>query len=173
MSSSRTFRRRLFLLLVTGSLLAATAAEAQTVLLLVVEKANSQTLPPPLAVREGVSASLFDAGCIVLDAPGAGTLPALSETTRLARSAGAEVVLEVSTDYADTSLSADLLRISARTTYTLIDTATSGVLTRGTREASNRDRERDVNRAALGAEIGRDIARAVSDFLARRAPAGG
>lgn len=168
MSSSRTIRGYLCLLLSLAAFLSAQGAAAQTVLLVVVETANSQALPPPLAVREGVSASLFDAGCIVLDAPGSGKLPAPADIARLARSAGAERALEVATDYADTSLEAGVLRISARTTYTLIDTATNGVLTRGTREASNRDRERDVTRASLGAEIGRDIVQALHGFLGSR-----
>ncbi len=142
-------------------------------LLVVVEAANSRPLPPPLAVREGVSASLFDAGCIVLDAPRSGKLPAPAEAARLARSAGAEVALEISTEYADVAVGVDLLRISARTTYVLIDPATSGVLERGTSEATNRDRERDVGRVALGAEIGKGVAQAVQDFFGQRAARGG
>lgn len=153
------------------ALAAAPPSGAQTILLMVVEAANSQRLAPPLAVREGVSASLFDAGCIVLDAP-AGKLPAPADAARLAREAGAEVVLEVATEYADTSVGTNLLRISARTTYSLIDPVTSGVLARGTREATNRDREKDVGRIALGAEIGKDVAQAVRAFLDQRARGG-
>jgi hypothetical protein len=160
MSSRATIRFVSSVLTLLAVLLAAQGAGAQTVLLVVVEQANSRPLAPPLAVREGVSAGLFDAGCIVLDAPGSTALPAAGDAARLARSAGAEVALEIVTDYADTSLGRDLLRISARTTYTLIDTATS------------RDREKDVNRAALGAEIGRDIVREVKDVLDRRPRAG-
>lgn len=171
MSTLRT-RTSLLVLTVLAALLGAQPAGAQTVLLMVTEAANSQPLLPPLAVREGVSASLFDAGCIVLDAPAGGRLPAPAEAARLARSAGAEVALEVSTEYADTSVEANLLRIAARTTYAVIDPATSGVLARGTREATNSGREKDVGRVALGAEIGKDVARVIQDVLDRRARGG-
>ena len=98
--------------------------------------------------------------------------PKTAEAARLARSAGAEVALEVSTEYADTSVEANLLRIAARTTYAVIDPATSGVLARGTREATNSGREKDVGRVALGAEIGKDVARVIQDVLDRRARGG-
>jgi hypothetical protein len=133
-------------------------AAAQTVLLVVRENADGRALPPPFAVREGLSGSLFDAGFIVLDAPGAATVPGAAELARLARSAGAEIVLQCSTDYADTRLAADLVRISARTSYALIDSSTGGFLAQGTRDATNKDREREVGRVALGGEIGRDLA---------------
>ena len=160
-------------LAVAAALLPAASARGQSVLLVVVEAANSRPLPPPLPVREGLSATLFDAGCIVLDAPGASALPAPAEAARMARSAGADVALEVSTEYSDTHLGTDRLRISARTTYALIDMSTSGVLLRGTRTASNQDREKDVSRAVLGAEIGRDVAQAIRDYLDRHPVRGG
>jgi hypothetical protein len=169
---SHTQRHALVTLSLLASLFCAAPAGAQSVLLVVVEAVDTTALPPPLAVREGLSASLFDAGCIVLDSPGSASLPGPAEAARMARSAGADIALEVSTQYADTSLGVDLLRISARTTYLLIDSSTSGVLTRGSREATNRDRERDTSRAALGAEIGRDVAQAIRDFLDHRANGG-
>ena len=156
-----------------GLLVSASPAPAQSVLLLVVEAANAQPLDPPLPVREGLSATLFDAGCIVLDSPGAAALPAPADAAKMARSAGAEVALEVATDYADVGIAKDLLRISARTTYTLIDPSTSGVLARGTRTATNRDREKDVTRTVLGAEIGKDVAQLVRDYLDHHPVRGG
>jgi hypothetical protein len=153
--------------LATAAALLPGAAGGQSVLLVVVEAANSQPVSPPLPVREGLSGTLFDAGCIVMDSPGSTTLPAPAEAARMARSAGAELALEVATEYADTSLGKDLLRISAQTTYALIDPSTSSVLAGGTRVATNQDRERDVDRAALGVEIGRDLAQIIRDFLDR------
>ena len=144
-------------------------ATAQTVLLVVREKKDAQPLPPPLAVREGVSGSLFDAGFIVIDAPGTAPVPGPAELARLARSAGAELVLQCSTDYSDSRLGADLLRISARTSFALIDSSTGGIIAQGTRDATNRDRELEVGRLALGAEIGKDIAGQVMKAVASRA----
>jgi len=135
------------------------------VLLVVRERVDSAALPPPLPVREGISDSLFNAGLIVLDAPGSAPVPAVSQLARMAQAAGADAVLEVATEYADIRLGADLLRISARTTYSLIDSATSGVIGTGTEEATNRDRESDVDRAALGSEIGRKVAEQVKRLL--------
>ena len=59
----------------------------------------------------------------------------------------------------------DYVRITARTRYTLIDAATSVVIAHGTRDATNKDRERDVTRTILGAEIGKDVAAQVKAFL--------
>jgi hypothetical protein len=155
--------------LACACLLAAMPVTAQTVLLVVREKADAQPLPPPFAVREGLSGSLFDAGFIVLDAPGTAAIPAQAELVRMARAAGAEIVLQCSTEYANTTLGADLVRISARTSFTLIDTATGGFLAKGTSDATNKDRERNVSRMVLGAEIGKDVADRVRKALALRA----
>ena len=161
-------RPRLRSVLALASLLAGMPAAAQTLLLVVQEKANARPLPPPSAVREGASGDLFDAGYIVLDAPVSPSFPAAAELALMGRSAGADLVLAVTTDYADAPQGLDLLRISARTTFALIDTTTSVVVTHSTREATNRDRERDVNRSVLGGEIGRDVAAQVKVFLERR-----
>ena len=150
-------------------LMAAMPAAAQTVLLVVREKADAQPLIPPFAVREGLCGSLFDAGFIVVDAPGTAPVPGQAELVRMARSAGAEIVLQCSTEYANTTLGADLVRISARTSFALIDTSTGGFLARGTTDATNKDREREVSRTVLGAEIGRDVAVQVKKALALRA----
>jgi hypothetical protein len=143
---------------VLACLLAGLPAAAQTLLLVVQENAGARPLPPPFAVREGISGDLFDAGYIVLDAPGSYPFPAAAELAQMAQSAGADIVLEVATDYSDTLLTLDMLRISARTTYALIDSTTSAIIAHGTREATNKDRERDVSRSVLGGEIGKDVA---------------
>jgi hypothetical protein len=154
--------------LACAGLLAALPLTPQTLLLVVRENANAHPLPPPFAVREGISGSLFDAGFIVIDAPGSAPVPSPVELARLARSAGADMVLEVAAEYADKNLGPDLVRISARTSFALIDSSTGGIVTQGTQEATNKDRERDVSRAVLGSEIGREVARRVRKALDRR-----
>jgi hypothetical protein len=144
-------------------------AAGQAVLLVVREKADGKPLPPPFAVREGLSGSLFDAGFIVIDAPGTAAIPGPGELARLARSAGAEIVLQCSTEYADTKIGADLLRIAARTSYSVIDSSTGEILAHGTRESTNRGREQEVGRTALGGEIGRDVAVQVRKSLPKPA----
>jgi hypothetical protein len=163
-------RMRLRGALVLTCLLAALPAAAQTLLLVVQENANARPLSPPFSVREGISGDLFDAGYIVLDAPGASPFPAASELARLARSAGADMVLEVATDYTDTPVGTDLLRISARTAFALIDSTTSAIIAQGTRDATNKDRERDTSRSALGTEIGKAIAAQVSNTIRAMRP---
>ncbi len=123
--------------LACACLLAALPAATQTLLLVVREKVDTRPLPPPLPVREGISGSLFDAGFIVIDDPGSSPVPAPAELARRARSAGAEMALEVAAEYVDRTLGADLVRISARTSFSLIDSATGGVIAQGTQEATN------------------------------------
>ncbi len=159
----RTLLRGGFIL---GCLLAALPLPAQTLLLVVRENVDGRTLAPPLPVREGLSANLFDAGFIVLDAPGSTPIPGPADLATAARSAGADAVLVAVTDYADQSLGADLRRISARTSYALIDASTGGTITKGTLEDSNRNREREVDRAALGAQIGRAVVERIRKALA-------
>jgi hypothetical protein len=158
-------RIRLKAALAIACLVGVLPLSAQAVLLVVRENSSGRPLSPPLAVREGISGSLFDSGFIVLDAPGSAPIPNPSELARMARSAGAQAALEVTTEYTDTSLGSDLLRISARTSYALIDCARSGIIAQGTQEATNKDRERETGRAALGSEIGRDILRRVKQAL--------
>jgi hypothetical protein len=161
-------RQWAFSVVLLAGFLAALPASAQTVLLVVRENVDSAALPPPFPVREGVSGSLFSSGVIVLDAPGSAPLPGAAELARMARAAGAEAVLEVATDYADTRVGTDLLRISARTKWSMLDAATSRVIGTGTEEATNRDREKDVDRLALGGEIGRKVAEQVKRLLDSR-----
>lgn len=155
-------------LLVLAVMAAALPAAAQTVLLVVRENVGSAALPPPFPVREGLSDGLFNAGVIVLDAPGTEAMPAAAEAIRIARAAGAEAVLEVATAYADVKLDKDLVRISAHTTWTVLDAATSRSIGSGTEESTNRDREQKVDRLALGGEIGRKVAEKVKKLLDSR-----
>ena len=152
-------------LVVAAAIGVAMPAASQTVLLVVRENVDSDALPPPFPVREGLSNGLFDAGVIVLDAPGTERMPATAEAVRLATAAGAEAVVEVATVYADTTLQKDLVRIAARTTWTILDAATSRTIGSGTEEATNRDREKEIDRLALGGEIGRKLAAQVKRLL--------
>jgi hypothetical protein len=152
---------------VLACFLAALPVTAQTVLLVVREQVDGQPLPPPFPVREGISATLFDAGFIVLDAPGAAPAADTTELARLARSAGAAAVLEIAAEYKDTQLGTDIVRISAHASYAVIDSASNGIMAQGTSDATNRDRELGVNRAALGNEIGKDVVVKVKKVLDR------
>jgi hypothetical protein len=141
----------LFLMLITPSL------HAQTVLLVSQESQNGTPLAPPLAVRDGVSASLYEEGFIVFDDNGDAPSTEASAVMSLARTAGAELILQVSTEFTGPAAGAALATITARTSFTLTSVERSGVIARGSLEATNKGREGAVDRAGLGMEIGRSI----------------
>jgi hypothetical protein len=91
--------------------------------------------------------------------------------THTARSAGADLILRVSVAYRETSISARLVQRSGRATYTLTDAATGAVRTKGMQDASNRDREAEVDRHALGEELGALVAKKITEALPAAAPA--
>jgi hypothetical protein len=144
-------------------------ASAQTILLLIRENVAGRPLPAPLPVREGLTASLFDAGIVVFDLPGAAPASGASEIMRLAQSAGADLILEVQADYTDTAAGGGL-RISLHVSWSLLAGKTGVLIISGTRDAANSGRERDVDRPALGAEIAAPIAEEVRMALGAREP---
>ena len=144
-------------------------ASAQTILLLIRENVAGRPLPAPLPVREGLTASLFDAGIVVFDLPGAAPASGASEIMRLAQSAGADLILEVQADYTDTAAGGGL-RISLHVSWSLLAGKTGALLISGTRDAANSGRERDVDRLALGAEIAAPIAEEVRKALGAQEP---
>jgi hypothetical protein len=155
---------RLFLLLMSA-LAAAIPVTAQTILLAVGETANGTPLAPPLPTGEGVAGSLFDIGFIVFDLPGDGPSRGLSELIGVARSAGADLVLDVRVQYSDRPIDAGATRISGTAVFTLADAASGVVKAKGEEAATNANREKDVDRAALGQEIGRMLAARIRDAL--------
>ena len=83
----------------------------------------------------------------------------------MARSAGAQAILDVQVDYRDANLGGDLTQISGKATYSLIDVATGTAKVKGAEEANNRDREKLVDRDGLGREIGTLVAARVVTAL--------
>jgi hypothetical protein len=74
-------------------------------------------------------------------------------------------------EYIETAISASLVRRSGRATYALTNAANGTVRTKGTQDASNKDREADVDRRALGEELGALIAKKIAEALAASGPA--
>jgi hypothetical protein len=153
------------------ALIGAAPLAAQTVLLVVQESVDGKPLPPPLAAKEGLGSGLFDAGYIVFEFPDSDTAPDQSVVTQTARSAGADLILTVSVVYTETAISTRLVRRSARAAYALTNTENGAVRTKGTQDASNMDREADIDRHALGEELGARVAKKVTDALMAAAPA--
>jgi len=159
-----SIRARRLAFLVLAVLLAAVPLTAQTILLAIQETANGTPLAPPLPAREGVAGSLFDNGFIVLDLPGDAP-SATAELIRVARAAGADLVLEVRVQYSDRSLGVGKTRISGSVAYTLTDTTSGAVRAKGQEGASNADREKDVDRVILGQEIGKTLVLRIQQAL--------
>jgi hypothetical protein len=171
MSISRfpLFHRLLLLFLL--ALISAAPLAAQTFLLVVRESMEGNPLPPPLPTKEALGSALFDAGYIVLEFPDAPVAPDPAELRRTARDGGADLILSVTVEYTESAISLNLIRHSGRAAYSLTDAANGAVRARGNQEASNKDREREVDRRVLGQEIGRTLAEKVAEALKSAAPA--
>ncbi len=162
MSRSKRIFRILAVLLLAAAALPVTA---ESILLAVRETADGAGLTPPLPAREGIAGSLFDAGFIVFDLPGDPAARSTNEMVRLARSAGAELFLDVRVQYTDRALGAGVVRITGAASFTLVDAATGVVKAKGQRTVDNTNREKNVDRAALGQELGRTLAARITDAL--------
>ncbi len=117
-------------------------AMAQTILLVIQESAAGQPLAAPLPLGEGLDASFFDAGIIVFDMPGVTPATTAAEISRVAQGAGADAILEVQADYAQTPSGGEA-SVSVHVTWSLLVSASGAVIAKGTRDASNSGREHD------------------------------
>lgn len=153
------------------ALICAVPLAAQTVLLVVQERVDGKPLPPPLAVKEGLGSGLFDAGFIVFEFPDSDKAPDQAALTQTARSAGADLILRVTVQYTEAAINTRLVRRSAHAAWALTNAENGAVRTKGLLDASNKDREADVDRHALGEELGAGVAKKVAGSLAGAAPA--
>ncbi len=159
----------LFAAIFAASWGAAVPATAQTILLAIQETVGGHPLSAPLPLGEGLAARLFDAGVIVFDLPGVTPAASGPELSRLAQSAGADLILTAQADYTDTP-AGGTTGIAVHVTWSLVATGTGAVIVSGSRDGSNNGHERDMDRAALGAAIAAPIAEEVSNALAARVP---
>jgi hypothetical protein len=152
---------------VLGMLTCCVAARAQAVLLVVEETLNGTPLPPPFASHEGIAAALFDDGIIVLDLPG-GAVSDSAQLSRTAVSAGADYVLAVTVDYATSGSSA--MRVDAHAAFRLFPVPSGNMVLQAAADGTNKGRERTVDRAGLGDEVGRVVAGRAWAVLRQAAP---
>jgi hypothetical protein len=153
------------------SLISAAPLAAQTLLLVVRESADGKPLPSPLPAKEGLGSGLFDAGYIVLEFPDTPAVPDQAEIRQTARSGGADLIVTVTVEYTEAAISLNMVRRSGRAVYSITDAANGAVTAKGKQEASNKNRERDVDRRALGQEIGRSLAEKIKEALKTAVPA--
>ena len=152
------------------ALIMAPPLAAQTILLAVRETVGGVSLSAALTAQDSLEGGLFDQGFIVFDIRVSTPSPSREELARIARAAGAGLVLEVLVMYVKTPISAHLIQIAGTADFALLDAVTGEVTAQGQEQATNRDRERDVDRPALGREIGTLIAARIAKAL-RKAPA--
>jgi len=156
----------LLLFALLALLLPASRSSAQALLVVVEESLNGAALPPPLAAREGLAAALFDDGIVVLDLPG-GSASDMDQLSRTAVSAGADYVLAVSVAY--TATAGDQPVVNGHASYRLAGVPGGALLLQAAADATNKGREKMVDRTGLGEEIGQVIAGKAWDTLRRLA----
>jgi hypothetical protein len=140
-------------------------AAAETVLVATRETVGGSPCARPLPLEEGLLAALFAAGHIVFAPDGAGDSEGGAGMLRLARASGADWVLEALADYRESRVDRGPARLAARVRWTLLRAGDGSQARTGTLETGNEGRERTVDLAALGAELGTAIALAVVQVL--------
>ena len=141
-------------------------AAADTIFLATNESVDGSPCPGPLPLREGLSAALFEEGHIVFDDVEVLSTPPAEGLAALALSGGAAWVLEAMVGFDEERINTGLVRVAAETRWRLTRAADGSAAADGTLASSNQGREKQVDRAGLGLEIGATIARAISAALA-------
>jgi len=163
MNAAWSCRPRLHAALIIAVLAAASPAFADGILIAVEETVNGAPCPPPRPATEGIYASLFEGGTIVFDIADSMPGRTVSELADIGRTAGADLVLQVTVSYRETNSGLAIARVDASIRYTLIETGTGVVRKRGDLAASNEGREKEVDRMSLGREISEMILREIID----------
>jgi len=146
-------------------LLAGGVASAETVMIAASETVDGSPGQPPLSTVEGVSSGLFEAGHIVFDAGQLGASQRTSDLARVAREGKAGWLLEITTTYTLTKLDQSATRVACSATFSLVDTEKGTTSLSDKVSLTNAGREKSVDRAALGVELGSLISREVAKAL--------
>jgi hypothetical protein len=163
--SARGFRRFLRAVLLVLAVLPASRGSAETIFLATEESVDGLPCPPPLPLREGLSAALFEQGHIVFDDVDGTPAESAGALASLAQAFGAGWALDAVAAYHEVTVSPRLVRVEARVAWRLLQAPAGAQAGAGTVDATNRDREGRVGREELAVEIGAAIARAVTAAL--------
>jgi hypothetical protein len=163
---SSTFKGALigFALLVMGVSVAGVLG-AETVMIAARETVDGAASQPPLAAVEGVSSGLFEAGHVVFDAGQVGASAKASDLAEVAREGRAGWLLQITVAYTQTKLDQEAVRVACSATFSLVNASTGATSFTDKVSASNAGREKKVDRAALGAELGKLISQKVVKAL--------
>jgi hypothetical protein len=140
---------------------AAGALGAETIMIAVQESVDGAPSQPPLPTLEGVSGALFDAGHIVFDAGKLAPSVKTAELARIARDANAGWLLRVNVVYTQTKVDKDSVRVACSATFSLVNAENGTTSLSDKVSATNAGRERNMDRAALGMELGKLISQKV------------
>jgi hypothetical protein len=138
---------------------------AETVMIAARETVDGTAGQPPLPTVEGVSSGLFEAGHIVFDAGQVGPSAKARDLAELAREGKAGWLLQITVSYTQTKLDQDVVRVACSATFSLVNTDSGATSLSDKVTATNAGREKGVDRAALGVELGKLISRKVAKAL--------
>ncbi len=137
---------------------------AETVLVAARETVDGTPSAPPLPSVDGVFAGLFAAGHLVFDA-GPRDPTATGELVEAAREGGAGWLLQISVAYTQTKLEQGAVRVAGSASFSLVNAATGAASLSEMVAATNAGREKSIDRAALGVELGRLISQKVTKAI--------
>jgi hypothetical protein len=153
-----------FILLVMSVFLAC-VVEAETVMIAARETIDGSPSQPPLPAVEGVSSGLFEAGHVVFDADQVGASAKAAELAQVARDGRAGWLLQITVAYTQTRLDQEAVRVACSATFSLVNASTGATSLSDKVSATNEGREKQVDRAALGVELGKLISQRVVKAL--------
>jgi hypothetical protein len=148
--------------------LPAAAAFPDTLLLCVTETVDGSPSPLPRPASEGIWDGLFEKGHVVFDTAEGNPPPPLPTLVGLAVSGGAGYIVDARVAFVRTPREDGPEEISAKASYSLFTAKTGRPVGAGTVARDNKGREKEVNLAALGFELGNLVADKVSALLAKR-----
>jgi hypothetical protein len=142
-------------------------ASAQTVMLVSQETVNGGGASGRQAARDGISAGLFEAGFIVFEYDAQDPAADRAALQRVARSAGADLVLQAGTELSEAAAGAGVTTTRSKTTYALTRTDTGAVVDQGVIDVDNSGTEASVDRDGVGLRIGQALASRMAKTLGR------
>jgi hypothetical protein len=163
---SRTARIALVgLLSVILSAFAAGVLRAETVMIAVRETVDGTPSEPPLPTLEGVSSGLFEAGHIVFDAGKVDLAARTADLAEVAREGKAGWLLQITVTYTQTKLEKEATRVACSATFSLVNTENGSTSLSDEVSTTNAGREKSIDRAALGVELGKLISQKIAKAL--------
>jgi hypothetical protein len=149
------------------ALMGAASGWAESLLIAVSETIDGVPISNPLPAAEGIFDGLFEAGHIVFDVGSGKAIPPIDDLADMARSGGAEYVLEGDVSFI-TKAGENGREITATAELSLVRAGNVTRLGTVTLTDTNKGREKDVDLPKLGFELGVMIAERVNGIIASR-----